>query len=809
MNIHRVFKKLLGYWFGLPLVIQAFAMALVCAFSALTVIGLLYHFFNLDPLLLAICVPVIAVILYSYGFYRRIVIRLLAFERYAVLLSKETTVPRLSGSGDEIDHLQRLFEWMARRVLERENGLELLNKVLREAERLGGVGTWEYDCSTKEMWWSDGLYKLLGLDRKDNKPELEELIERVHKDERATVHAAIAGLQKRCQPFDIVHRIHREEGDVFVRHRGTIVEVASKKKALGGLVDITNEIATTRELALIKNTVDFSTDVIFICDPNGKILFVNSKFEEVYGYTKEESIGKQPNILKSGLVPEDVYREMWTTILNKRSWMGTVINKRSDGSFVKMRSRISPVLSDRGGLMGFFAIQQVLEDVRGGPQARAAIMPRDAFVAKIEEILLAVGDSKRGCLILTAPDFLDIFAHTVGRGDIARYLTRLGTRIAKVCNELETEISVDEVVVGTLGEAEFGCFVVGGDNKTGLMVAQAIKDTVEDTDVYAHHRTTASVGYCFFPEHGRTASMLLHAADIALYQAKMKGGNTVYEFTASDKFTDRSFSRLEEKARIDRALASGRIIPYFQPILNLRKMTVEYFEALARLIDEDGIVHTPASFLRTAVQFGLIREIDRTIVLKTMKTAREMLEKGKRFSFAVNLAAKELEDDQWITFIMDARQEIKIPLDMFIFELTETEAIGDLHRAESFLKELKHLGAKIALDDFGSGYSSFLYLKTLPVDLLKIDGAFIRKLPSDPIDQLVVQSITAISKDMGLLTIGEFVENKQTLEALRRLGVDYAQGYYVGKPAPEPILNIEHLTKDNEPLYSRGDRIIT
>ena len=796
MQLINVFKRLYRGWFNLSLGVQSGLAVLVLAWISAGVYLLLFQFYRPSLLLAAFLVSSLLVGIFLYGFYRRIIVRLRALERRAVMLSEESTISKKLGFGDEIESLERSFNRMVRHILEKENRLERLIAVLGESEKVAKMGSWEWDVSSGRMWCSEGLCRLLGCESKGSEDGMDSLLEKVHEDDKGTVLLALKALVEHGEPFDIVHRMAKGDDEIYVRHRGVIVQVQGKKIAVGALVDITKELHEVRELSRLRDAIDFSSDVIFVCDEKGRIEFVNRRFEEVYGWTKRECIGKQPSILKSGQIPEDVYKEMWNTMLAKRTWMGTVINKRVDGSLVKVRSRISPVVSDARNIVGFFAVQQVVKDVQIGVSDKGGVMGRDAFIAKIEEVLLVAGNEKKCFLLFIAPDFLDMIARTVGRTEVNRYLGILGTRIVKVCNEMKTSLSVDEVFVGRISPNEFACFIVGADQNTAMRVAVAIKDTVAITEIAGGVKASASVGCAWFPEHGRTASLLFSAADIALYKAKSKGGNTVYEFSAGDKLSDKTHSRLMQKTMIEEALTSGRVIPYFQPILDLNSMTIHHFEALARLVDDDGNVLSPASFLDAAVQFGLIRDIDRAIFLRTLEVARTCLEKGERFSFAVNLSSKELEDDQWIRFVAQASAEAKLPLDMFVFELTETESLSDIQKAQDFLKEVKRLRARVALDDFGSGYSSFLYLKRLPVDLLKIDGAFIRALPSEPMDKQIVRSITSISMGIGLQTVAEFVENRETLETLRRLGVDFAQGYYVGKPAPQPLNSVEHLIRD-------------
>jgi len=394
MQLINVFKSLYRGWFNLSLGVQSGLAVLVLAWISACVYLLLFQFYKPGLLLAAILVSPLVVGIFLYGFYRRIIVRLRALEQKAVMLSEESTISKRLGFGDEIESLERSFNRMVRHILEKENRLERLIAVLGESEKVAKMGSWEWDVSSGRMWCSEGLCRLLGCESKGTDDGMDMLLEKVHEDDKGTVLLALKALVEHGEPFDIVHRMAKGDDEIYVRHRGVRVEVQGKKIAVGALVDITKEIHEVRELFRLRDAIDFSSDVMFVCDEKGRIEFVNRRFEEVYGWTKGECIGKKPSILKSGQMPEDVYKEMWDTILAKRTWVGTVINKRVDGSLVKVRSRISPVVSDARNIVGFFAIQQVVKDVQIGVSDKGGVMGRDAFIAKIEEVLLVAGNEK-------------------------------------------------------------------------------------------------------------------------------------------------------------------------------------------------------------------------------------------------------------------------------------------------------------------------------------------------------------------------------------------------------------------------------
>jgi EAL domain-containing protein (putative c-di-GMP-specific phosphodiesterase class I) len=238
--------------------------------------------------------------------------------------------------------------------------------------------------------------------------------------------------------------------------------------------------------------------------------------------------------------------------------------------------------------------------------------------------------------------------------------------------------------------------------------------------------------------------------------------------------------------RLRRALAEDLFVLHYQPIASLADGRVAHREALLRLADEPGgAVIGPASFLPAAERTGLIREIDRTVIEKVAARLggdRDLSDGG----IAVNLSALSVVDRDMLAFIARALERHSVDPARLVIEVTETASISDMPRARAFCVGVHELGCAIALDDFGAGFGSFHYLKHLPFRYLKIDGAFIRGLPRSAHDQLVVKALVGIVREMGQQTIAEFVGDRETLQLLREYGVDFAQGFELGRPQPLP-----------------------
>ncbi len=297
-------------------------------------------------------------------------------------------------------------------------------------------------------------------------------------------------------------------------------------------------------------------------------------------------------------------------------------------------------------------------------------------------------------------------------------------------------------------------------------------------------RITASIGIVLFPEQGVTAQEVLTRADIAMYQAKAEGRNRVCLYRPDADQQAVLETRLAWVRRIREALENDEFMLYAQPILNIKTGQISGYEALLRLKGERDEVIPPGVFLDIAERSGLISDIDRWVVRRALNHIAQARAAGQSLRLAVNLSVRSLADMELLELIKSEPTLESIDPVRLVLEVTETAAISNMSTTTKFVGGLKGQGYQFALDDFGKGFSSFYHLKHLEVDYLKIDGCFVRDLPRDAVDQHLVQAMVHVAQALGKDTIAEFVGDEVTLEMLRGYGVDYAQGYYIGRPRP-------------------------
>jgi len=289
-----------------------------------------------------------------------------------------------------------------------------------------------------------------------------------------------------------------------------------------------------------------------------------------------------------------------------------------------------------------------------------------------------------------------------------------------------------------------------------------------------------------------TAEEVLSHADLACNMAKQQGRNRVHLYNPADLDKAGMAADMGWAAQVRKMLEHDRFQLVYQPIVDIDSGATTDYEVLVRMICDDGQIILPGGFMPAAERFGLIHSVDRWIVQHSIEQLSRLHARGQQTSFSINLSGKAFEDAGLLPMIQNQLTATGLDPTWITFEITETAAIANLAAAETFIAALKDIGCQFALDDFGSGFSSFAYLKHLPVDKLKIDGAFVKGMAHSSVDQAMVESMNQIAHALGKQTIAECVENAETLQILQQIGVDRVQGNYVGRPRETPLRITRH-----------------
>jgi diguanylate cyclase (GGDEF)-like protein len=372
-------------------------------------------------------------------------------------------------------------------------------------------------------------------------------------------------------------------------------------------------------------------------------------------------------------------------------------------------------------------------------------------------------------------DVNDSLGHAAGDDLLVAFAKKIKTKSRDYCT------------VARVGGDEFAMLVPHADEQEAKATASRLLEMLSDTSfAAAEHvvRVSASIGIARFPDHGTTGDELMACADLAMYEAKTTGGDRFFAYTKDDLWRSRMTAQIETAEQIRRALRADRFQLYAQPLRRLADNAVPAYELLLRMIGEDGEVILPAEFIPTAERLGVIRDIDRWVARRGVQMLGAEQAAGRDTVFAINMSGAAFSDPELLDIIREELAACGAAPSNLVIEITETTAIADMDRAQKFIGALTEIGCRFSLDDFGSGASSFYYLKHLPIDFLKIDGTLVKGLSEDSPDMHFVRAIIEMCRGLKISTVAEWVENPGLLDTIEDLGADFAQGYEVGWPRP-------------------------
>ena len=358
--------------------------------------------------------------------------------------------------------------------------------------------------------------------------------------------------------------------------------------------------------------------------------------------------------------------------------------------------------------------------------------------------------------------------------------------LAGLANSLKEQLRAGSMLA-RIGGDEFAVLLPVATEADAVGCAQRLVDDIGECALRLDGRSvrvTASVGVVVFPDHASTAGEILSRADLAMYRAKEAGSGQYCVYRPDEHWHSEVQARFDSSEQIEEALRSDRFVVYVQPVLDLASGEIDRHELLIRMEDAHGSLILPGEFLPVAERTGQIAAIDRWMVRRAIDLISMRTGPTEPCRLDVNLSGRAFDDAGLLPLIESELIRTGIDPALFGVEITETAAVSNIGRAREFIETLKALGCRVALDDFGSGFSSFYYLRNLPVDCLKIDGTFVQNLCTSREDQHVVRAIVELAAGFGINSTAEFVEDGMTLELLRRYGVTYAQGYHVAHPHP-------------------------
>lgn len=532
-----------------------------------------------------------------------------------------------------------------------------------------------------------------------------------------------------------------------------------------------------------------SSDWLWETDAEGRITYLSPGFKTSLGMDSQECLGRT----WQEVFPEDDLEALTTRLQPQRDrgFPFKELNFRvclHDGTIRDLRISGIPV-RDQDRFAGFRGTASDISKQRINEERVALLSNQDQLtglsnrrrflVDLAHEIRRAQAHARQGVLMLVDLDHLKLL------NDAAGYAVG-DEMIVQVAGVLE-RLSREEDILGRISGDEFALTLpdLGLDDARALAarILEAItRCRPVRTKAGVPINVSASIGLVAFPDQGTDPVELIAKADSAMYAAKDAGRNRFEVFDEASMSREHIGGLLASRNRVLRGLEEERFELHFQPIASVLNGEVHHFETLVRMRDDNGQVIPPGAFIPAAEQFGLIGRVDKEIVRKAIYHIATLPDALSQVGFSINLSGLSVGEDELLRLIEDCLDETGLDPGRITFELTETAACENMSLAAEFLGRIRQLGCRIALDDFGVGFSSFSYLKHLHVDMLKIDGSFIRDIASNQEDQLFVKALVDVARGMGIRTIAEFVESEAAFRLLQRLGVDYVQGYYIGRP---------------------------
>lgn len=521
------------------------------------------------------------------------------------------------------------------------------------------------------------------------------------------------------------------------------------------------------------NEATKDSNIISTSDLKRNITYVNDKFCEVSLYAYEEVIGKPHSIVR-GEEDDEIFQQLWETIKNKKVWYGVLKNRKKNGEFYWVNINIRPILNEKDEIIEYVAIRHEITDLVLKTEELKRNLRLDSLtnIGNRYKLIEDVSKSVNPCIsILDIVSFSDV-------NDFFGYKT--GDNVLKIVARKIEELLIDKENYKVYRDhSDTFCIVAQNEDRDKFIKnIDEISKTIAKVPIVIKSRELyVQLSYVFSFE---SKENLLETANIIKRYSHANKNIIIYDkaLELEKDYEKNIFWTL----KIKKALDEDKIVPYFQAIYNLKTNKIEKYEALVRLIDGNNVI-SPYYFLDISKKSKQYLQLTKTMIEKTFEYFKD-----KDFEFSINLTFEDIKSEYISSFIIELLKKYKIG-HRVVFEIVESEGIDSFRKINEFFVIIREYGCKIAIDDFGSGYSNFEYLAKLNVDYIKIDGSLIKDILINKSSQNIVSMLVNFAKGQKVKTIAEFVSNKDILNKVRELGIDYVQGYYI----KEPIASIDGL----------------
>lgn len=703
--------------------------------------------------------------------------------------------------------------------------LKLLEFSLREGEsrfrhfaEVGGDFFWELDEDLVYTYISENVLEGFGKDPSYyvGKSRLRLHANAMTEDPAWAEH--IRQLEHRESFKDCVLRTQREDtgGWIWVRISGSpFLSSGGKFKGYRGCTTIITEqvesqIARAHSEERFREFSEIAADWFWELDENLCFSYISERFKEVCGVSPARVIGMSADALE-GFDPDPQSSSRAAELFARQepfedwefNW------KHPDGRLMRISCNSKPIFDPDGNCVGHRGIASDIThahrlstelEFRANHDVLTGLSNRTEFDRYVENALdIAVDKKVESALLYIDLDQFKIVNDSVGHQAGDELLRRVSSLI-------ESQVR-DGDIVARLGGDEFGVLLNSCEIDEALLVAEQIAEIVREftfTWKDKAFRVSSSIGVVMIQKTSSSVVEILSRADIACYAAKDGGRDRISLYKQDDEAVRRQHNQILQAAGIRDCLVNDRFRLYKQVILPIAKdSSTVRFELLLRLLNDNDRIIAPGAIIPAAERFGLMPSIDRWVISTAFENMKFLQSLHPGCIVSINLSGNTINDVDILTFIESEMTRFDVDPVSTCFEVTETALISNLNTATETIKSIRALGSKIALDDFGSGMSSFSYLKHLPVDYLKIDGSFVKDMATDETDCAVVAAINEVAHRLGIETIAEFIENQTIVEKLQDIGVDYGQGYELGKPVPLDVVD-EYIEFDTRTAVIDG-----
>ena len=589
---------------------------------------------------------------------------------------------------------------------------------------------------------------------------------------------------------------HRRYAKELIDRLGASGLSASVEKTSQELATVKRALAEKRRIIQLllesenryRDLVETSHDLIWATDAQGRFTYLNTAAHDIFGLAPKDLIGRcffnfeasaaylanrrfLAMLRRSGEVKNYVTHVM--TAVGEDRWIG--INARlthdDNGDVLGIRGTARDITDQHLATerIEHLAMHDPLTDLPN----------RHSLQSHVENTL---GLGGVGALLFIDIDHFKYVNDNFGHRNGDQLIVGVGSVLRGVTRACGGELY-------RLGGDEFAIHLPESLRKQASETAEAALDAIRHYRFQAsEHKIvsnlSASCGIALYPFHGSDVPGLFSNVDIAMYQAKELGRNRWAIFDQASDSLRSTHKRIHWAKRLRDALDDDRLALFAQPVVRLRDEKAVHHEILVRLLDDDGGFVQPSSFIELAESLSLVQEIDLQVVEKLLLFMQQHNQLGKKLRYFVNLSRVSIADERWVKRLISLLKTSVVDPSQLVFEITETAAMSDIDVTLTFIKRLKEMGCRFALDDFGAGFSSFYYLKRFEVDYLKIDGSFIRDLATDEGSRLFVRALNDVANGLSKQVVAEWIESPDALKLLKEMGAQYGQGYLFGKPLP-------------------------